>query len=505
MIGMGQHGMGRPAAAAMAVLSACLLGLAAMPAWAGNGVTGGDDRIAAAAADDDGIGLPNPTTVRGVVALEVSQGKLIVLPAPAKNVFIADPAIADVQVANADHVFVFGRKAGRTSLYALGVDGILLRAVNIEVDNSTGRAQKLTTATPGAGEIHVGNTANGLVLEGNAATPAAAALAQRSATENAPDKAVIDDRVKVRSSAQVTLRVRIAEVSRTVTKQLGFNWNAIMQAGNFSYGLYTGRTIFDATSGLFNPAAPLQSAAQPGSLIGGFHAGPNSSVNAVIDALAEEGLVTILAEPNLTAISGEPASFLAGGEFPIPISQALGVTTIEFKSFGVSLNFVPTVMAPNHISLRVRPEVSQITTQGAITVSGLQIPALTVRRADTTIELGSGQSFAIAGLIQDNTTNDIQRFPGLGDLPVLGALFRSTAFQRQESELLIVVTPYIVKPIDDPRQIRYPTDAWKAATDVERIFYGLVAGPNPHATPGSPLPENAAAPHLLGAAGFEVE
>ncbi|HEX4112479.1 MAG TPA: type II and III secretion system protein family protein [Stellaceae bacterium] len=506
---MGQHGIDRPAAAWLAVLSAVLLTVAAVPARGDSDVAAARSQIAAAAADNDEIGLPNPTTVRGAVTLEVSQGKLIVLPAPAKNVFIADPVIADVQVANADHVFVFGRKAGRTSLYALGVDGILLRAVNIEVYNPTGRAQQLTTATPGSSDIHVGNTANGLVLEGTAASPAAAALAQRSATENAPDKAAIDDRVKVRGSAQVTLRVRIAEVSRTITKQLGFNWNALMQAGNFQYGLYTGRTLFSAatTTGggnLFNPAPPLQSAAQPGSLIGGFNTA-GGSLNAVIDALAEEGLVTILAEPTLTAISGETASFLAGGEFPIPISQALGVTTIEFKSYGVSLNFLPTVMAPNHISLRVRPEVSQITTQGAITVSGLQIPALTVRRADTTIELGSGQSFAIAGLIQDNTTNDIQRFPGLGDLPVLGALFRSTAFQRQESELLIVVTPYIVRPIDDPKSIRYPTDAWKPATDIERVFYGLIAAPNPHAVPGNPLPENAAVPHLLGAAGFEVE
>src|SRR6185312_3522736 len=216
---------------------------------------------------------------------------------------------------------------------------------------------------------------------------------------------------------------------------------------------------------------------------------------------------TILAEPSLTAISGETASFLAGGEFPIPVSQALCDTNIDFKSFGVSLNFIPTVMASNHISLRVKPEVSQISSQGAITIGGLQIPALTVRRADTTIELGSGQSFVIAGLLQDNTSNDVQRYPGLGDLPVLGALFRSTSFQRNESELLIVVTPYIVKPIDDPKSIRYPTDAWKPATDIERVLFGLVASPNPRGRPGSPLPQSSTnpPPHLVGDAGFEVE
>ncbi|MGH6980716.1 MAG: type II and III secretion system protein family protein, partial [Stellaceae bacterium] len=350
---------------------------------------------------------------------------------------------------------------------------------------------------------------NGLVLEGEADDPAAAARAQDAARENAPDKAVIDDRVKIRNPVQVTLRVRIAEVSRTVTKQLGINWNAVMQAGSFQYGLFTGRSLFTgglAGGGSFLPATPLQGAGQPGSLIGGVNTS-GGGINAVIDALSEEGLVTILAEPNLTAITGEPASFLAGGEFPIPVSQALGVTTIQFKSFGVSLKFVPTVMSANHISLRVQPEVSQISSQGSITVSGLSIPALTVRRADTTIELGSGQSFAIAGLLQNNSNNDVQRFPGLGDLPVLGALFRSTSYQHNESELLIIVTPYIVRPIDDSKSVRLPTDSWRAASDIERVFDGRVAAPHPgnRAVTLPRVGRQDATPHLLGAAGFEIE
>lgn len=451
----------------------------------------------------DGIGLPSTTRARGI-SLEVSQGKLMVLPAPATNVFIADPTVADIQVANPTHVFVFGKKAGRTSLYALGVDGILLRSVAVEVFNPTARAQQLTTATPGSSDIRVGNTANGLVLEGTASDAAAASLAERSAAENAPDKAVIDDRVKVRSSVQVMLRVRIAEVDRTVTKQLGINWNALINdaasASSFHFGLG-----FTPTASATNIASATAGFTQTSGTFAG------SSVDAVLDALAEENLVTILAQPTLTALSGESASFLAGGEFPVPISQALGVTTIDFKSFGVSLNFVPTVMSPNHISLHVKPEVSQLSSQGAINLpSGnggtFTIPALTVRRADTTVELGSGQSLVIGGLLQDNDTNDIQRYPGLGDLPVLGSLFRSSSFQHNESELLIVVTPYIVQPISEPRSIRYPTDAWQPASDLERIMYGFVASPNPRApVPGSPLPQSSTAPHLLGAAGFEVE
>ena len=496
-IGSGRHGIERTGARGRIGLCVLLLMIvAAGPVRARDVV----------AKDDAAIDAPaSPKKIRADIAVDISQAKMIVLPTPAKDLFIADPTIANIQVAHGDHIFVYGKKAGRTDLFVLDDTGNLLRSLTIEVDNPTGPAQRLTAATPGSGHIRVGDTASGLVVEGTATDAAAAALAQRSAAENAPDKAVIDDRVKVRGSVQVTLRVRIAEVSRTITKQLGINWNAMMRAGNFTYGLYTGRTIFDSVGGAFIPASPLQSAAQPGSIVGGFNTS-GGGIDGVIDALAEEGLVTILAEPTLTAISGETASFLAGGEFPVPVSQALGVTTIDFKSYGVSLNFVPTVMAANHISLRVKPEVSQITSQGAITVSGLQIPALSVRRADTTIELGSGQSFAIAGLLQNNATNDIQRFPGLGDLPVLGALFRSTSFQRNESELLIVVTPYIVRPIDDPRSIRYPTDAWQPATDLERIMLGFVASPTPRrVTPGSPLPQTTAPPHLLGDAGFEVE
>ena len=447
--------------------------------------------------------LAQPVEKSVGVSLDLSQGKLITLPAPASNVFIADPAVADVQVATPERVFVFGRKAGRTTLYALGAGGVLLKSISVEVHNQSARAQQLVALNPATADVHVGATDNGVTLQGPAVDPAAAMLANRAASDYAADKDKIDDRMKVRGSAQVQLRVRIAEMNRTITKELGFNWNALFNIGNFQLGLYTGRTLF--SNGLFNPAPPLNSSGQPGSIIFG---NKGQTMDAVIDALAEENLVTILAEPNLTAISGEAASFLAGGEFPVPVSQALGTISIEFKPYGVGLSFIPTVMSSNHISLKVKPEVSQISSQGSITLNGLVIPALTVRRAETTIELGSGQSFAIAGLLQDNTANDIQRFPGLGNLPVLGALFRSSSFQRNESELVIIVTPYIVKPIDDPKAVRLPTDAWRPATDLERVFYGDVADPQ---TPGAMPVGRAssagpgAAPHLVGDAGFEVE
>jgi pilus assembly protein CpaC len=199
----------------------------------------------------------------------------------------------------------------------------------------------------------------------------------------------------------------------------------------------------------------------------------------VVDALATDQLITILAEPNLTAQSGEVASFLAGGEFPVPVaasgSGGSNTISIEFKQFGVSLAFIPTVLGPERLNLRVRPEVSELSDNGAISVplsnGVVKIPALTVRRAETSVELGSGQSFAIAGLLQRSTTINNTGLSGLGDIPVLGALFRSDRFQRNESELVIIITPYLVRPVSDPRGLGLPTDNIRPASDLDRVLH----------------------------------
>ena len=182
-----------------------------------------------------------------------------------------------------------------------------------------------------------------------------------------------------------------------------------------------------------------------------------------------------LANPNLTALSGETGTFLAGGEIPIPIAQGLGAVSIEYKQYGVSLAYTPTVLADGRISLRVRPEVSQLSSDGAVTFQGTSIPAITTRRAETTVELGSGQSFMIAGLLQNSHNNSIDKTPGIGDLPVLGALFRSNGFQRNETELVTVITPYLVKPVN-ANDIVLPTDGYKAPTDLDRVLFGQLGG-----------------------------
>jgi pilus assembly protein CpaC len=293
----------------------------------------------------------------------------------------------------------------------------------------------------------------------------------------------------------VNLRVKIAEVNRTVLKALGVNWLKDV-----------GRTTF-ATD---NPTTGGQIAVTNSILFGIGAAG--SLIQQRVDALAQEGLITILAEPNLTATSGQPASFLAGGEFPVPVagSAANGIATITvaFKEFGIRLDFTPTVIDAQHVSLRVRPEASQLTNTGAVSVpitanNTVTIPALTVRRAETTLELGSGESFALAGLLQHTLEQDVSKVPALGDIPILGQLFRSERFQKNETELVIIVTPYLVKPASTVASLQSPTDGFVTPHDVQAIINGatyrqtLPAGEKVRVAPG--------AQGLLGPVGFRLD
>src|SRR5262249_30798151 len=259
-------------------------------------------------------------------------------------------------------------------------------------------------------------------------------------------------------------------------KQFGFNWQAMFGVGSFVVGLATGRSFVDAAGGIITRAAGQLSADTLNNANLGYKRG-NTDINALLDALENHGLINVLAEPNLSAISGEPASFLAGGEFPIPVPQSNNTISIDFKKFGVSLNFVATIAEGNRINLHVQPEVSQLTTTNAISIDSISIPALVTRRAETTIELSSGQSFAIAGLLQNNITQNLNKFPWLGDVPVLGSLFRSTAFQRDETELVVIVTPYIVRPTDTANRLMAPSDGYAAPSDGRQVLNGDVARP----------------------------
>ncbi|MGI9510340.1 MAG: type II and III secretion system protein family protein, partial [Geminicoccaceae bacterium] len=304
----------------------------------------------------------------------------------------------------------------------------------------------------------------------------------------------------VGAPTQVHLRVRVAEVSREVIKEFGINWEMLFNSGNFTFGFASGRDLVSSGGTIFRSPANAGGNA-PGIGFGNYTSG-SASVSTAIDALAEEGLVTVLAEPNLTALSGETASFLAGGEFPIPVASDDSEIEIEFKEFGISLAFTPTVLSRNRISLRVRPEVSELSDNGAITINGLTIPALATRRAETTVELGSGQSFAVGGLLSNDVQNTVSKFPGLGDLPVLGTLFRSQRFQTNETELVILVTPYLVNPTDEP-VLATPGDGYQPPNDIERILEGRLHHERLQPGRGAPLGPNKQ--RLVGPIGFVLD
>ena len=432
--------------------------------------------------------------------VEIGQGRLIRLERTADTVFVAEPGIADVMVKSPRLIYVFGKAVGQTTLYA--VDGreevILARSLNVTHD--TARLDKaLTKLLPGA-DIKTQSVNGALVLNGEVGTSAQANEAQRVARRFIAENEEIISRLQISGPNQINLRIKIAEVTRTVLKDFGINWDAAAAFGGFNFGLFTG----EATP--VRSGAPTVNSASLSGVTPNFLGRP-FTINSIIDILETDGLVTVLAEPNLTAISGKTASFLGGGEVPIPVAQdssnGAATITIEYKKFGVSLSFTPTVLSGNRISMRVRPEVSELDSTNAVTSNGFNIPALKTRRAETTIELASGQSFAIAGLMQNGVRHNLDETPGLADLPVLGALFRSDSFQRNETELVIIATPYVVQPVSG-KELALPTDGLVMPSDAERIFKGDLYTPNlSGGGPGGPA--GPGGQRIIGPSGFILE
>lgn len=419
------------------------------------------------------------------IRLEVGKGTLIRLDRGADTVFVADPNIADVQVKSPQLIYVYAKQAGETSLYAVDAQQNVLINDPVVVTRDIGRIQAAINRVAGTSHVDVETVDNSVMLDGTVSSPEQAEDVRKIARTLVGDDSQLINHMTIDAPTQVNLRVRVAEISRQVVKQLGVNWDAIGHVGSFALGLASGSPVVgvqSGTNGALTPGAPslipgnvnngyfIQRNTGPGGTTDSLLAGLNTrtlNINSVIDALDQNGLVKILAEPNLTAMTGETASFLAGGEFPILVPQTLGQVTIQFKQFGVQLSFTPVVLSGGRISLRVRPEVSELSTTGQIQLNGYTVPGLTTRRAETTIELGSGQSFAIGGLLQNNATSTVNRYPGLGNLPVLGALFRSDQFQRNETELVIIVTPYLVNPTS--QQLALATDGYVAPTDRDRL------------------------------------
>ena len=449
---------------------------------------------------------PQPTST---VDVAIGRGRLVTLSRPMSDVFVADDKTADVDVRSPTQLYIFGKAAGETSVYATAKSGAVVYSSTIRVGNnidSVGAMLKL--AMPDA-QI-VATPMNGLVLlTGTVAQPDDAAEAERLAQAFVGKDTQVLSRLKTATPLQVNLQVRVAEVSRSFVKDIGMNLLTQDKTGGFQFGIGSGSrspgTISDidvskyptvpyplpgggttqvpynpVTGKLINPINPgtaytftkgteQTTIGMAGHLLG-------LDILSALDLGETDGQVTTLANPNLTALSGETATFLAGGEIPIPVAQGLGAVSVEYKQYGVSLAYTPTVLSDGRISLRVKPEVSQLSAAGAVTLNGTTIPALTTRRTETTVELGSGQSFMIAGLLQNSNDNQIEKAPGVGDLPIVGTLFRSNAFKRNESELVIVITPYLVKPVDSVSQIALPTDGYKQTTDLGRVLLGQMSG-----------------------------
>jgi pilus assembly protein CpaC len=446
----------------------------------------------------------------GAISLEANKGRLIRLREPAATVLVADPAIADVQVKSPNLLYVFGKQPGETSLFAVDAHDRVLLNVTVSVSHNLSRLQRTLQTLMPDNHINVASVDGAIILSGTVKSNAASENVRQIAAQFVADEKKVINRLTVDGPTQVQLRVKIVEMSRTINRQLGINWDAAFSAGsNFVVGLFTGGAT--TLSGSFPPQFPIATRRNGVNNLSLSYTGQKYQVTSLIDALENEGLVKTLAEPNLSALSGETASFLAGGEFPIPVPQSTSgnssTITVQYKEFGVRLSFVPTILASDRISLKVSPEVSQLTSQGAVNLDGFSIPALTTRRASTTIELASGQTFAIAGLLQNSLNNNISKVPGLGDIPVLGELFKSTAYQRDETELVVLVTPVVVKPFADRTAAASAVNPNPdAPSDINRLFLGPRIEGQPRRDPTQPGGAPVGAPtQLRGSAGFMLE
>ena len=447
------------------------------------------------------------------VLLSVGEGQMVNLPRSAANVWTSNPDVADVFVSSPRQMSLFGKGFGEATIIATASDGSVVYGANVHVsENVTSINEALRRAMPDS-NITVTTIGQMAVLNGTVASPDDATQAEslvRSLLNPGVKpgdalKIMPVNRLKTAVPLQVTLKVRVAEVNRSVLKQFGMNLLANSN-GKFQFGIAQGNGISIPPVTDYDPThLPKVIRNDIGSTLSGVGKLFGLDIISALDIAADDGLASILAEPNLTALSGETASFLAGGEFPIPVSQALGAVTIEYKQYGVGLAFTPIVLADGRISMRVRPEVSELSDAGSIHFNGYTVPALTTRRAETTVELGSGESLMIGGLIRSTSNNSIDKAPFLGDLPVLGALFRSTKFQKQESELVIIVTPYLVRPVST--QMAAPTDGYRTPTDAQQIlmgqtYTGVSGARDPSAVPAPTTVPAGAAP--AAAPGFRM-
>ncbi len=446
-----------------------------------------------------------PAMAEESILIEINKGQMIKLSAPATSVVVSDPTTADVQVVSPTLLFVHGKKVGDTSVYAIDNNDNQIYSATISVTHNLSKLRAAVKRAAPKSNINIRTVDGGIVLDGFAQSVEEAENIRGLAAAFIGSNEKMVNMIKSAGSDQVALKVKIIEMSRNDLKKFGINLQTVLTPGGMVLQLLQGTDIGIDTNGTLNGSITSvdrtglldRAGSTSNQILTRFN---NGKITNVIDALETQGLVTTLAEPTLTTTSGKAASFLAGGEFPIPIQGSNGTVTVQYKPFGVGLNFTPTVMSRGRISIDVAPEVSSINFDNPIEVNGIRNPILLTRKAQSTVELGSGDTFMLAGLLKNEGSNTVSKFPGLGDLPVLGTLFRSTQFQNNQTELVILVTPYLVRPIADPKKVQTPLDGYVPPTDFQRIMMGSLYQQQPMDDK-----EKAAMPQLHGKGGFIYE
>ncbi len=441
--------------------SSILLGMG-MLLW--NGTPASAQQHATALRTPASGALPEP--YYGSIEVAKGSGRIVTLRQPVSSIFAADPTVIEVRPASPTSLFVFGKGLGQTTLVATDANGKQIARFDVVVTPSQYSANRLTeqaeNTLPGAAVTAESET-GGMIVSGTVPTAEDANNVMNQARSVSPTGTVVNQ-LQVSEPIQVELRVRIAYMSRDITRQLGINWGSI---GN---GFTIGKFLLH---GMTATESPTVTGSTAGSLGVTF---PGGTFEGIIDALASDNLAHIVAEPTLTALSGTQGSFLVGGQFPVPVAEQNNEITIQFKSYGVQLVFTPTVFSDGRISLQVSPTLSQLSNANSVTESSagsssaITVPSLIVQQASTTVILGSGQGMAIAGLLADQSNQTTNAVPAIGEIPVLGALFRGDSFQRQQQELVISVTPYIVKPVSNIGLLAQPDDGWTPPNDLQRIL-----------------------------------
>jgi pilus assembly protein CpaC len=397
--------------------------------------------------------------------------------------------VIEVRPASPTSLFVFGKGIGVTTVVATDNSGNTIAQYSVTVTPSTYTENRVSSQSqlvaPGD-DVTAESEPGGMIVRGTVQTPDEANQIMNQAKIISPNGAI--NELQVNEPIQVELQVRIASMARSTTRQLGIDWSSVSGSA-IAIGKF-------ALTGATGTASPTISGTIPGDLGVTF---PGGTLEGVIDALASDNLAHIVAEPTLTTLSGTQANFLVGGQFPIPISQSNGEVTVEFKTYGVQLQFTPTVFSDGRISLQVTPQISQISNANSVTLTSanssaaIVVPALTTEGVASTVILGSGQGMAIAGLLEDTTNQTDNAVPGVGEVPILGALFRGDSMQREQQELVITVTPYLVNPVNKPSLLASPDDGWTPPNDLQRI---LLLRDNGTMPPGVAMPD---------AAGFMVQ